>query len=126
MLVEVIMTKQNMQRQQRLKRTLPYLKSLKRVVGDTQKRNLLKTFPAFVVDDIVEILYNILHRNVPVKSHRHLSVLRKKKKTLAGIVAKHKHPRLRKQLVYQQKGGFISAILPILTSVLGGVLSSAL
>lgn len=87
---------------------------------------MLRTFPSYVVDDIVEILYNILYKNVHVGNKGHKAFLLRKKRILSKIVGAHKNKKLRKQLIYKQRGGFIGSLIPILTSVLSGILGSAL
>ena len=79
---------------------------------------MLRTFPHFVLDDITEILYNILYKNVKIRNARHKSALKRKQRILTRIVSAHDKKTLRKKLILQQKGGFIGALLPILTSVL--------
>ena len=109
----------------KLKRTLPFLRLLRQASNNTQKHKMLKAFPGFVVDDMVEILYNILYQNVSVRNPRHKAVLMTRKRPLTSIVRAYKQKNKRKILLRKQSGGFIGAIVPILTSVLGGLLSSA-
>lgn len=108
----------------KIKRTLPFLRLLKQV-PDKQKSKTLRSFPTFVVDDMVEILYNLLYKNVHVKNTSHRATLFHNKRTLSNIVNAHKQKNKRKQLVYKQTGGFIGALLPVVTSVLSGLLTHA-
>ena len=104
----------------KLKRTLPYLRLL-RDTPDRQKRNRLQTFPDFVLDDIVEILYNILYRNVNVRRSNHVKSLMKNRKSLTAIVSSHNQKLKRRKLIKSQTGGFIAAILPVLAAVLSSI-----
>ena len=69
----------------KLKRTLPFLHLLRRV-ADGKKHKMLKSCPVYVVDDIVEILYNILHGNTPIRNAKYRRILFKKKTALSKIV----------------------------------------
>ena len=110
----------------RLKRTLPYLQLLKLTTSkDVEKKRMLKSFPAFVIDDIVEILYNILTGNVNLPRNAK-QVLELKKKTLNNFYKVARNPKKRKQLLLRQKCGFIGTLIPILASAVGGLVGSAL
>ena len=88
----------------------------------TNRNKLLHAFPPYVVDDIVEILYNIIHKRVPVSPRRH-KILSRHKTPILKILNSSKSKR--RNLFYKQKGGFIGAILPILSGVLGAVIANA-
>ena len=103
------------------KRTLPYLVQL-RDTPDRQKRKRLQTLPDFVLDDMVEILYNILYRNVRLRNGRHISVLMKNRKPLTQIVNSYNRKQKRRKLLKSQKGGFIAAIIPVLAAALSSTL----
>lgn len=105
----------------KLKRTLPYITLLKDT-PDHLKKKRLATFPEFVLDDIIEILYNILYRNINVRNAKHMSSLLKNKNTLSRIVGAHKQKSKRRKLMRQQSGGFLAAILPILAATLSSIL----
>lgn len=107
----------------RLKRTVPYLRVLSRAKN---KKQMLKSFPAFVVDDIVEILYNVLLKNVTLRNSRHKTVLLKNRNTLSSLMTNTKNKKLLRRKVYKQKGGFLSSIIPIAATVLSGLLGSQL
>lgn len=109
----------------KLKRTLPYLQLLKSA-PDKNRREMLKAYPTFVADDMVEILYNILLNNVTIRCANHKALFNKNKSILMKIGNQVKNRKARKTLLYGQKGGFLGAVIPILTSVLGGLVSSAL
>lgn len=107
----------------RLKRTLPYLRALSRA---RNKKLVLKSFPAFVVDDMIEILYNVLLKNAKLRNLSHRRVLLRNKSTLSRLMTYTKNKKLLRSKVYQQKGGFLSAIIPVAASVLTGLLGSTL
>lgn len=108
----------------KIKRLLPYLKLLKNTTSNRKKKEILRKLPAFVADDIVEVLFNILHKNVSIRNPKHRAVLHRNKSRLSSIINAHKLKQKRKQLVYKQSGGFIAALLPILSAVVGGLLGS--
>lgn len=102
---------------QHLKRTLPFLQVLHK---SRDKMAMLKRFPPYVINDIIEVLYNIVHENCSVSKH-HQTVLRKKKEPIAQLFAKTtKSARVRH--MYKQTGGFLGALIPIITSVLASLL----
>lgn len=109
----------------RLKRSLPFLGLLKQATTNLQRKQLLMKFPVYVIDDIVEILYNILYKNVSVRNLQHKAFLLRKKRILSEIVQASKYQAKRRKLIQQQNGGFIASLLPVLMSVLGGVIGSA-
>ena len=109
----------------RAKRSLPYLQLLKSAPSKN-RLVMLKAYPLFVIDDMVEILYNIFNNNLSVPSRDFNKLVHRRKPILADVYSAARNRRLRKKLILNQKGGFIGAIIPILTSVLGGLVSSAL
>lgn len=102
------------------KRTLPFLKILQKSKPRVNKIELLKKFPVFVTNDIIELLYNILVGNVKIHSNHKKSLLKHRKAmhTFANL------PNLQKRrtFIYKQKGGFLMTLLPLLASVLGKLL----
>ena len=107
----------------KLKRTLPYLRLL--IVAPPKSRcKMLKSYPSFVVDDMVEILYNILTQNITLRNPKYLSFIKRRKRLMTEIFKVARNPKQRKQIILNQKGGFIGAVLPILASVIGGLVGS--
>jgi hypothetical protein len=84
---------------------------------------LLRTFPTHVADDIVEILYNLVYQNVDMPQVKRKRLNRREKGIISNIVNRAKNKSARRQLIYKQTGGFLGAILPIVASVVGGLLS---
>lgn len=115
----------------RLKRSLPYIQSLLKVKENRDRTLLFKKFPDFVANDIVEVLYNILLKNCNI-SCKHKHVLMKNKCHLASLVhttmkkrGRRNKAKYLKNVMYKQKGGFLGSILPIISTVLGGLVRSA-
>lgn len=100
-----------------MKRSLPFFNALLKAPSKNRV-GILKSFPQFVVDDLVEILYNIITGVVKVRKDK----LNKHKKALLDLKnAKSKIGRRR--IIYNQKGGFLGALIPVITSIAGGIAS---
>lgn len=102
------------------RRTLPFLKILQKSKPRVNKIDLLKKFPEFVTNDIVELLHNVLVGNVKIHASQ-------KKKLAKHRRAMHTFANLgnlkkRRSFIYKQKGGFLMTILPLLASILGKIL----
>jgi len=105
----------------RLKRSVPFFKVLLR--SKKQHRfQILKNFPPFVINDIIEILINIVRGNVKLPA-RYIKIFRRQRKPLLDITHSN-NKRKQRQIIYKQKGGFISSLLPIITTVIGGLLGA--
>ena len=104
-----------------LKRSSPFILTLLKVKPSSRAK-LLHTFPTYVIDDIIEILYNVIHRKVPISAKRQ-NVLLKHKNPILRILNSGKSKR--RQILYKQRGGFLGALLPILSGVLGAVIANA-
>ena len=103
---------------EKLKRTLPYLRLLK-VAPPRNRYKMLKSYPAFVVDDIVEILYNILAKNVKLRNPKYLQLLKCKRQMLSNLYKVTRRPKERRKVILDQNGSFIGAIIPLIASTLG-------
>lgn len=101
-------------------RSIPYLNVLLKT--QNQRKKLLKSFPKFVIDDILEIIYNVVVGNVKI-SKRRKSTLRRYKNTLENIV-RTKSKKLREKIIYRQTGGFIGMLIPVIASVATSLISS--
>ena len=80
---------------------------------------MLQSFPKYVLDDIIEILYNIVNGNVKISKKSH-DILRRRKGILLSITGA-KSPKARRDLVYKQNGGFLGMVLPIITGLLASL-----
>ena len=115
------MPKVNVMSQTRHKysRAIPFVKVLDKSKSHVNKCDILKKFPEFVTNDIIEILYNILVGKLHIKSC-HKKVLAKHK-TKMHEFASLSSLKKRRNFIYEQKGGFLGAILPAIISVLGNL-----
>lgn len=104
-----------------VQRSLPYIKVLILSKANVDKKKVLHNFPPYVINDIVEILFNIIMGNIKITAKDQKS-LKPYKKPLLKLVNTPK--RSRKAFVYKQKGGFIGAVLPIIASLIGGLVSN--
>jgi hypothetical protein len=104
-----------------VKRSLPYIKILAKSDHSVDKKEVLRNFPSFVINDIVEILYNIIMGKIEIGS-KQKKCLKSYKKPLLKLVNIPKTSR--KKFVYKQTGGFIGAVLPIIASLIGGIVSN--
>jgi hypothetical protein len=100
------------------KRSLPYIKILLQSKRHSNKIKLIKEFPMFVRNDIVEILYNILTDIVRVQPAQ-VDLLRKHKRKLYAF-GDLPSLKTRRDFIINQKGGLLTTILPIIYSVLRG------
>lgn len=108
----------------RLSRSRPYITALLRASKNKRKR-LLKSFPAYVADDIVEILYNLVHERIPMPRIRRKKLMEGEKRLVARICARAREPKARREMLYKQTGGFLGVILPILATVAGEIIRNA-
>lgn len=99
------------------KRSLPFLNALLKS-SSSKRLNIIKSFPPFIIDDLIKILY-IISGNTKVKRTK---VLQKYKKPLVDIVNANSKTGRRK-IIYNQKGGFLGALIPIAVSLISGLLS---
>jgi hypothetical protein len=98
----------------KLTRSVPYFNALLKA-SNNKRMSILCAFPTFVVDDLVEVLYNIVLGHVNIGSRA--NNLKKYKKSLLNLV-NSKSKLQRRKIVYNQKGGFIGGLIPIILSVL--------
>lgn len=99
----------------KIERSLPYFNSLLKTQS-SKRMMVLNAFPSFVIDDLIEVLYNIVVGRVDIGTRkRHLN---KHRKVLLDIV-NAKDKLTRRKVIYKQKGGFIAAVLPIALAALG-------
>jgi hypothetical protein len=100
-------------------RSLPYLNALLKS-PNMKRMNILHSFPSFVVDDIIEILYNVVLGKVDIG--RRTGKLQKHKKALLDLVNANSING-RRQVIYKQTGGFLGALIPIILSIFGKTMS---
>ena len=107
-----------------VQRSYPFIKVLIKSRPNVNKAELLRKFPAFVTNDIIEILQNVVTGQLPIKSQQKQKS-KKYQNQLTRLVNIRVHKQKQKYF-HNQKGHFIGALLPILASVLGGILPSVL
>lgn len=104
----------------KFERSIPYYKALLKA-NPSKRIKILQSFPSFVIDDMLEVLYNIVLGRVKLNGSKQ-KMLKKHQRPLLDLVNTKNRKRMRK-IFYKQKGGFIGAILPIVLSALGGLLA---
>jgi hypothetical protein len=103
----------------RFQRSIPFFNSL--LKSSVNKRiEILQAFPNFVVDDLIEILYNVVLGNVDVSKHKKRLV--KHKKVLLNII-NLKNKKSRRGIIYNQSGGFLGALIPLILGIASNFLS---
>ena len=106
-----------------INRSIPYIKILVKSKGrKINQLDLLHRFPEYVVDDISEILRNLVLGSLPLKGTQ-MKTLKRFKTPLLKLTNLEK--KKRRKFIYKQKGGFIGAILPIVASLIGGIVANA-
>lgn len=83
---------------------------------------MIKTLPDFVIDDIVEIIYNLLFGNVNIRSGKQMQMLSRYRRPLIKLFNMYKNRRARRSMVREQSGGFIGAVIPVVASILASAL----
>ncbi len=105
-----------------LRRSIPFFKVL---IATRRNRNrVLEAFPQFVFKDLLEILFNVVHGNVKLTKN-YKRILAKQRRPQLHLINKFpKSNKSRRHFVYKQKGGFLSALLPIVASIIGGIVGN--
>ena len=98
---------------------MPYFTALVKTLKD-KRMNVLQSFPKFVVDDLIEIIYNVVLGNVDIGPSK--TKLKRHQKALIDLV-NVKGKKNRRKLIFNQKGGFLGALLPLLLSFTGKALA---
>jgi hypothetical protein len=109
-----------------LARSLPYIKYLLKIKDNKTRLSALHGFPPFVITDIIVTLYNILRGNCRLTCSQKNIIMHNK----APLINLMDHERRKiktnaRKIIYKQRGGFIGSLLPIIASVLGGLVSQA-
>ena len=103
----------------KLKRILPFLKIIQKSRPSVNKVDLLKAFPQFVTNDLIEIIFNMATGRLSLQSMQKRKLLPHKRKlheliNLGSLKSQRSY-------VYKQKGGFLSVLIPLITSLLGNL-----
>jgi hypothetical protein len=99
----------------KIERSLPYFNAIIKS-PNSNRMQILKAFPSFVVDDLVNIIFDIVSGRLDIGSRK--ENLKKHRNVLMAI-ANTKSMRDRRRVLKSQTGGFIAAILPIVLGALG-------
>lgn len=102
----------------RLRRCLPYVQLLRNIKSNGERRKIVANAPNYILDDMVEILYNILRRNIPIKNKRFLLAMNKYRSPLIKMFNIHSKKGKRRLFIRNQSGGFLGAFIPLIASVL--------
>jgi len=101
-----------------VKKYMPVLKRIRKM-GDRARPEYIRRCDKSFVDCVSECAKNLIKGNVPL-STRQMSILRRKRKDLRELAKKRTPLRSKRKIL--QKGGFLSALLPPVLSVLGSLL----
>ena len=105
----------------RIERSIPFFTALIKA-PNKNRASILKQFPAYVIDDLVEIIYNIIMGKVNIG--RKVTKLYPYKKQLLKL--KNARTKVaRRKVILNQKGGLLPILLPIIGSVASSVIGSA-
>ena len=102
----------------KVQRSLPYFNTLLKS-PTTKRMDILQAFPSFVIDDLVEVLYNVVLGRIDIGTKKRN--LNRHKRVLIDLVT-IKGKKARRNKILEQKGGFIGALLPLVLSILGGTM----
>ena len=102
----------------KLDRSLPYFNTLLKA-PNAKRMSILTAFPSFVVDDLVEVLYNIALGHVHIRIRKRN--LKRYRKALLDIV-NTKSKIQRRGIIYKQRGGFFGALIPIALPVIDSLI----
>jgi len=102
--------------------TRKYLSTLKRIrrMGDRARREYVRKCDREFVDCVSECAKNVIKGNVPLSS-RQMTQLRRKRYDLRALSKKKTSLQAKRKIL--QKGGFLTALLPPILSVLGSLLA---
>ena len=104
----------------RVKRYLPVLKRIRKL-GNKVRREFIRKCDKDFIDCVSECARNLLKGNVPL-TKRQMTNLRRKRQDLRALSKKKTSMRTKRKIV--QKGGFLSAPLPPVLSVLTSLFSN--
>ena len=101
-----------------------YLTLLSKAKKVKRRRMLIDLADADEIRAIAECVINVLSGNVRLKSEQKRR-LQRHKTAMRHIASKNSNTKLKKR-VLQQKGGFLSALLPLALSAVGSVVPALL
>ena len=89
----------------------------------TARREVLRCANSSLATGLCEIIYNILQGKIRL-SPKHKSRFNKSKRNLRLLGYQKRLPLQRKRKLLVQSGGFLSAILPLVASIVSGIVSA--
>jgi len=108
-----------------LQRSLPYIETLLKEKRYKNRIEMLKRYPPFVLHAIYEVLHNVINGNCKISINQRNALWRHRKaleQVVKAIRAKQKNTN---NVFYKQSGhGLLSVLLPIVASVIGGIVGS--
>ena len=107
-----------------IKRSIPFIKILIKSSAKVKPLELLHRFLDFVIHDIVKILKYIVIGKIPINQQQ-MKQLRKYKSPLLKLINIRDSKKAGK-FIYKQHGGFIMGILPLIASLVGGIVSNVI
>jgi len=102
----------------RIKKYLPTLKRIRRL-GEKARRDYVRKCDNDFIHCVSECAKNVIKGNVPL-TKRQMTNLRRRRYDLRALSAKKTSLRAKRKIL--QKGGFLTAFLPPILSVLGSLL----
>jgi hypothetical protein len=107
---------------QHLKRSLPYLQVLHQgIKSPKQKIEILKKFPDFVLQDIVEILFNAVHNNCKCPPSHAVKLKRHRVHVEQLLNGARRNKKFIRRYFHKQKGGFLGVLLPTIFSIISSL-----
>ena len=103
---------------QRVRRYLPVLKQIRKL-GDRARREYVRKCDKEFIDCVSECAKNVIKGNVPL-TDRQKATLRPKRKDVKALSLKKTSLRKKRRIL--QKGGFLTALLSPVLSILGSLL----
>ncbi len=119
------MTFSSLQHKNKIKKHSHILAKLAKTRSIRKRESILNKAPDAVVDLISEIIHNLLKGNLKVKNSV-FTRLKKQKHLLRRLGSKRTSVKSRKRHIIQNGGfvgGLLAAALPILSSLIGSVIS---
>ena len=101
-------------------RSIPYFNAILKA-AQNKRISILQSFPTFVIDDLLEVLYNVVLGKVNISNGKR-KILKKHKRPLLDLV-NSKNKKLMRKVMHKQNGGFIGAVLPIVLSALTSLIT---
>lgn len=100
-------------------RSLPFFNVLLKA-QPSKRMSILQQLPSHVVDDLIEILYNVVLGKVDIGGK--ISNIKRHKNALLNIVhAQGKKGK--RQVFYKQSGGFLGALIPLIVSTISRLIT---